>query len=346
MGDLLPRLRRWWDSARPSWTGRRVSYAVACRCGHALHGQRGRRHQVIPCPKCAQPVFILPYSAYPAVHQDEPGSLKKKPGPLPRSSRRAWQMPLAAALATLALAVVFFLWIWPSLKHTSTEKQLVAPAPRAEYDRAIAEGQHALAEGSFAFALKQFTAAVCLRDERPGLRDSDERRRLNQLYWQSNLLANQLDRPRFELLREAHKHAEEKAWQAQFELQYRGKTIIFDDVIEERDGKRSLRDGSVVRWREDGRQTELRASVDLSDLKLLEQLPLEQPQRWIFGARLKSFRGEEKEWVIQFEPDSGVLLTDADAVLAWKPALRDDKRLSDVLDRQGKLMRQLLVPEP
>ena len=46
-------------------------------------------------------------------------------------------------------------------------------------------------------------------------------------------------------------------------------------------------------------------------LKLLGNLPLDEPKRVLFGARLVNIRREaEGTCVVRFEPDSGVLLTD------------------------------------
>ncbi len=341
MTDSLPRLRRWWEFARPSWSGRSVPYAVACRCSHILRGQRRRRHQVVRCPSCGQSVFVLPLSAYPAVHA-------ANSGPSAASSRlRPWRLPLAAALATLAVVVIGFHWLVPRLTRQSKFDPAAMSAAPEGLNEHLAQGRRALAEGSFALALEQFTAAVRLRDAYPGQLHDARSRRLTQLYWQSDLLAKQLDVPLVDLLKKASRHNDDKAWQAEFDLHYRGKSVIFDDVVYlDREGRRALLRDNEVRWKEEDHKVEVTARVVLDDLTLLERLPLETRQRWIFGARLKSFTSREKDWVIRFEPGSGLLLTDADAVKAWKPALRDDPGLSDVLERQEKLARQLPVPEP
>src|SRR5205823_166192 len=53
------------------------------------------------------------------------------------------------------------------------------------------------------------------------------------------------------------------------------------------------------------------------ELGLLDRLPLDQPRRLLFGARLASVAREgERLWVVRFEADSGVLLTDEGAVAA------------------------------
>ena len=72
----------------------------------------------------------------------------------------------------------------------------------------------------------------------------------------------------------------------------------------------------------------------LEDLVLLRDLPLDAEPRVIFGARLaRCAREEGGTWVVRFEPDSGVLLTDAGAVEACFPAAMDE-RLRETLVRQ------------
>jgi hypothetical protein len=76
------------------------------------------------------------------------------------------------------------------------------------------------------------------------------------------------------------------------------------------------------------------ARLALGDLKLLPTLPLQRPQRLLFGARLASVRPENGGvWVVHFVPDSGVLLTDPDAVHAAYPLPTDELR--EVLERQA-----------
>jgi hypothetical protein len=340
--DLFPRLRRWWDSARSSWSGRRVPYAVACRCGHTLQGQRRRRHQVVACPSCGASVFVLPYSAYPAAYPEDAGPPKEgvKPSAKARRSRlRAWRLPLLAALVTLAVAVAFFLWILPRLNRSPAKTEAHVPPARKDLDRLMAEGKRALADSKFPLALEKFEAATKLLQDRPDLLDEADSRRLNQLYWQSDLLAKELELTLVQLLKKANDCDTEAEWQAQFRLQYRGKRVVFYDVVERRQGRPVLREGAEVRW------GKVRGRVALDDLKLLDHMPLEPPKRWLFGARLASFNREGEEWVIRFDPDSGVLVTDAGAATAWNPALRDDPRLADVLKEQSKLSPPWPVPD-
>ena len=116
----------------------------------------------------------------------------------------------------------------------------------------------------------------------------------------------------------------------QFADRYRNRAVLFDDVVR-RDaaGTHHL---SVYEVRGPGEP----ARIDLGGLKVLESLPLERPQRMLFGARLAAVTREPPgQWVISFEPDSGVLLTDEAAAATCCPQPFDDD-LRAVLKRQAE----------
>lgn len=64
------------------------------------------------------------------------------------------------------------------------------------------------------------------------------------------------------------------------------------------------------------------AALDLNELALLRQLPLDSPRRVVFLARLASVRREPgRGWVVRLQADSGVLVTEAGAARVACPAL-------------------------
>jgi hypothetical protein len=76
------------------------------------------------------------------------------------------------------------------------------------------------------------------------------------------------------------------------------------------------------------------ARVALEDLTLWRRVPLAPPRRLLFGARLRRLGREAGGvWVVRFQPDSGVLLTDPGAAAACCPAPLDPDLL-EVLQRQ------------
>ena len=77
-----------------------------------------------------------------------------------------------------------------------------------------------------------------------------------------------------------------------------------------------------------------RVEEELSDLGLLRRLPLDRPQRLLFGARLASVRREPgRGWVVRLEADSGVLITDPGAAVACFLS-PEDEEVHELLQRQ------------
>jgi hypothetical protein len=166
--------------------------------------------------------------------------------------------------------------------------------------------------------------------QHPDLLSLAERRELTQLHRQAALLANL----RWESLEEILQHAadlihqDEQEWRRVFAERYRGKAIVFDaEVHGEGAGQYQIHYAVFVR----GRQ----ARLDLANLQLFKGLPLQQPQRLLFGMRLADIRLEaEGLWAIRFAPDSGVLLTDLGAATAC--CSQPEEELKDLVERQAE----------
>jgi hypothetical protein len=145
-----------------------------------------------------------------------------------------------------------------------------------------------------------------------------------------------------EILRQASLARDEAEWQAEFQRDYHGKTVVFDDVVGRDDASRPFLTAHQVFAGDE------KARLALEDLTLLHDLPLEPSQRLLFGARLLRC-GREKggTWVVRFEPDSAVLLTDAGAAAACCPALIGDD-VKEVLQRQQRWLENManLRPAP
>src|SRR5207248_4677318 len=76
-------------------------------------------------------------------------------------------------------------------------------------------------------------------------------------------------------------------------------------------------------------------------LELWQHLPLRQPTRCLFGARLAAVVNESGRWVVRFRPGSGVLFTDPDLLGGLSFAVDDELR--DVLRRQSEWAADLPV---
>jgi len=293
MRGLLVVLRRGWRSLRPP-AGPPVPFEVVCPCGQVQRGLRTARAQIIRCPGCGEAVFLLPRSPLPPPPDEAVAAAEAES----KRGRSPWLLPLAAAVGTLVAVVMLYIvlfssWLRPSAapdEPTANSEAL----PRGNNEA----GRRLLQEGNFREALKQLDAAGASRD--PALR---------QLYRQADLLARLLHQPLEEIVQQGQMLGRPGEWQEQFK-DYKGRAVLFDDVVRrDENGQFHLSVYEVLAGDE-------KATVRL-DLELLRHLPLDQPRRLLFGARLASVQREDGGfWVIRFEPDSGVLLTDEGAAAA------------------------------
>jgi hypothetical protein len=218
-----------------------------------------------------------------------------------KRARSPWLLPLAAAAATLLVVVgvyVFLLssWLRPPAP-TPEQPEKTAPPPLRQ---TLATGRKLLRQGNFREALKHLEAAGARNSDDPDLR---------QLHRQADLLAWLLRQSLEEIVQQGQMVRGPGEWQEQFK-DYKGRAVLFDDTVRrDENGQFHLAVYQVIVGDE-------KAVVRL-DLNLLRRLPLEQPRRLLFGARLASVEREEGGiWIIRFEPDSGVLLTDEGAAAA------------------------------
>jgi hypothetical protein len=312
-------VRQWW-AGRPARPAADEPYDVACPCGQRARGLRQPRHQVVRCLGCGGPVFVL--GASPLTRS---GAEPRAAGPLPR---RYWLGPAVAAGLTLAVAAVVFSLVIPALAPPAAP----AETGRDEVRRLLGSGREALRDERFRVAVDHLARARRLHDSRPGSLTVAESRELNRLYGQAALLADLLSESLDEILQRVEGTREEERL-AHFNDRYRNKAVIFDDVVaRDAAGRFGL---TVYEVRAPGEP----ARVELSDLKLLRALPLAEPRRMLFGARLAGLEREEPgghgRWVIHLDPDSGVLLTDEDAAGACCPRPLDAD-LREVLKRQAE----------
>jgi hypothetical protein len=318
--EVISRVRRWWAerSPRPAPT---EPYEVACACGQRARGLRRARHQVVRCSACGGPVFVLGYSPLTG-----PSAEPRAAG---APARRYWLGPLLAAVLTLAAVVVIFSRIIPALAPNAAAP---ADSRRDDVRDIIAAGRGALLREDYRAAVGRFGEARRRRDERPDSLTLAEARELARLERQAALIADLLSESLGEILQRTAGTREEER-DAQFNLRYRGKAVIFDDVVARDPAGRFMLTAYEVRAPGEP------ARVELSDLKLLKALPLAEPRRMLFGARLAGLAREERGghglWVIHLDPDSGVLLTDEDAAGACCPRPLDAALLS-VLRRQAE----------
>jgi hypothetical protein len=313
---LFPRLRRWLSAAsRPPELP--VPFTVTCASGHVVRGFRQRRHQVVRCRECGESLFVLPRSPFPSLQQAD-GS----PSPSARAS--PWRRPLlAAALTVIVVAGALTVFFTVLTRKGATPQEIEAR---------IAAGQQAISEGKMHRAAQEFDVAQQLLSQDPNSLSAARTRELRQLQRQAHVLTDLLSESLDELLLRASRSQEDE-WQAQFQQRYRGagkaNAVIFDVQVR-RDGAGQFQhDWHLQAGVEPAR-------LEISDLKILHGLPLQQPQRLLFGARLDHVMREQNGvWVVRFDPDSGVLLTDEQAARACCPPSMD-KELPGLLEQQRK----------
>jgi hypothetical protein len=231
---------------------------------------------------------------------------------------------LIAAAATLVLVagglVLFFsrLSDRPSGDRDGETKH----PPIAEV---VEDGRKKLSEGKF------HEAAQVLQEAR---QRGERHPELVQLHRQAALCKDRSDLSLEEIIEkgQAQRAGQTREWEAKLK-NYLGRSILFDDVVQrDPDGTCRLINYEVTVGDE-------QAILKL-DLDLLRQLPeLRQPRRVIFGARLANVsHGEGKTWVIEFERNSGVLLTDEGAASILFLG-STDHALGEVLREQARWVR-------
>jgi hypothetical protein len=233
-------------------------------------------------------------------------------------------------VATVLLLTAGVLW-WT---HSPGGRgELAGRSDLDEVRARMATGAQALGEGNSQLAVDELEAAQQLVRRHPQLLSKDETRQLAQLHRQATLLADLLTESLGELLSRAT-GLEEREWQAVFQRRYFGKAVLFDAEV-----RRDAAGQYQLGYRLWAGLEPSRAAIE--ELQLLAQLPLEKPQRLLFGARLAAIRREPPGiWVVRFAPGSGVLLTHPGAVTAclFNPP---DGELRQVLQLQQAWLAEL-----
>jgi len=279
------------------------AFQVACACGHTLTGQRGSRHQVLPCPACARKVFVLGKSPLPPPHREGRAAVVASG---PRLRRRDWSLILGVATVALgALVAAYFLFL-----HERP------PGPIPNYvneEDLLATAQKLLAQGSYRLALAELAKGKGGATLRP-----EKERSWRQLAREAALLADLLAESLEDIIANAAGTAPEE-WEQEFAARYVGKAVVLDAAA-----SRAGKGGYALDY---PLLTAAPARIAVDDLQLLNDWG--QDGRLIFGARLGSLRVEVPgpAWVVRFQPNSGVLLTQAEAASLSCPAFAlDDAR--------------------
>jgi hypothetical protein len=243
---------------------------------------------------------------------------------------RYWLPPAAAAALALAFVGVVIAAIVRG--HRPTADSVVAPKlsdarARVLLGERLAAVRTALDEGSYRLARAELAGAHHLALRYPPLLEPEQAARLARWRRQADLLADLLPESVGEIVRHSAGRAD-KEWEAIFRERYAGRSIVLDARVF-RDAAGHVHvdyhleaAGGVGDW-------------DLDALRVLEGLPLRQPQRLFFGFRVHGVRRLARDhWTVVPEPDSGVLLTDPEMLIGLSVAA--DEELVEVLRRQAR----------
>lgn len=321
--SLLPRLRHWLSPRRLSAPAP-VPFEVACACGRKLAGSRTPTHQILPCPSCGDNVFVLPLSAWLATHRAAGQPLAGAPGFRPRD----WLLPvLGSALALALLVLTYLLWLGPWLRSNDVAAPAAKVDTRAELLQRWQNARTHLADGQFRLA---WNILANRSNNLPMLDLSSlspaEQRDWRQLQAEAGICADLLA----ESLEEVVRHAagtREQEWNAEFPLRYQGKSVLLDaDFQVAPNGLWKVLYPLYL-----GKE---RVRLVVDDVKVLRCVPSHGTQRLVLGLRLAHVKLEAPgpTWVVRFQPDSGVLLTDP-AMQRLCPPLADQEGQA-VLARQ------------
>jgi hypothetical protein len=300
-----------------------AEFSVACVCGRVVTGTRLNSPQNLFCPSCGGEIFVLPAGPWLELAK----TVKPRTAPSSRSlTVRDLLLPLgASALAVTVLALAYSQWVVPLVFPKRVEPSQGGDAGVPTLKERLARGHKLLTEGSFRLAMEEMNPAARPLDLSP--LDGAERRRWRQVQRQAALFADLLPEPLEDIIRHGA-GVKEQEWQADFRHRFLGKALVLDAEFRKPPGGT----WEVLYPLFHGQD---RARLIVADLKILESVPSAEPLRLVVGVRLASVRLENPgpAWVVRFEPDSGVFVTDSTAAFRVCPALAAPEALS-VLERQ------------
>ena len=324
MPAFISKLNPWRKTARLAAGA--LPYRVECSCGQVIEGTRRPVHQVLPCPRCGAENFVFPLSPWPRIGPPgDPLSGQRRTGPLRRLAPWKILLPLGLAITATLILIVFLL-------HGNGNPQGNPAPPSKDPAPHLAAARTALDQGNFRTALKELALAEAIQKPLPV--PLLERRKLTQLRRQAALMADLVSVPLEELLQEANDLGPDE-WQLVFADRYRGKAVLFDAEV----CRTGAGNYEVYYDLRAGGQPVRIAVGDLDMIKELgKNMCLDQPTRLIMGGRLADIGPEPGDnWVVHFQPESGVLLTDRAILLVACPGYRKGlPGLKRTLNRQAE----------
>jgi hypothetical protein len=312
-----------WLRALQESNGRTTPYSLECACGATVAGNRRTTAQVRVCPVCKQKLFILGQSPLPRPTSDD--SLPA--GNFSSHARLSRFIVILGTSVVVLIAACTVVWLVLRSHQSPGSARESAVKHRQTAEDAWNSSDYATAAREF-----ERTIRIC-QDEGAG--DAAEIRDLTQKFKQADLIAHRLPERLDDLLSIKWKNIDDADLQTLFARRGRETAVAFDVVVWRR------RAGQLMGERHLGPEL---PRMDLGSLPDLDALPLRQKQRVIFGARLAALERDRarpiddpERWLLSFEPDSFVLLTDP-AIVKFMGLAMDDETPA-VLERQWGWLR-------
>jgi hypothetical protein len=323
---ILAKVRRWWFPDVSRIKGVAV-YQVRCRCGASAVGPRQRRFQVIPCEHCGRDLFVLPIGPLPSVAGSPIESRTGSASPTAKPATRWRGLALLVAVAGFVAMGLYFVAVfgpWWAGQAGREAKPRSGRLPAEPYDELLKTARGHLAVGNFRQALERLQDLAAGQDRGEAARS---RREWGPLLAQAALLA-ELSAESLEEILDHAAGAHPAEWELEFPPRFRGKAFVFDVELS----------GPVGGPYRHNWPLPHDVHMDFSEVQLLRQLPLTEPTRLLFGARLdKVCRDTPASWEVRFEPASAVLLTDPAAAAACCPYMPEAELLVLVRHQAGWL---------
>jgi hypothetical protein len=238
-------------------------------------------------------------------------------------------MPVLAGVGTFALVAVAFALIFRSYTN---QNSMPGIDPKS-INEPFAAGKKLFEQGQFHEAIRQFEEARILHEKHPEALSSADRKRLVQMQRETQIFVDLLSESVEEILNQAAAEQNDREWQAVFSDRYGGRSLIFLAGIHRDSSNHWVLDYEVF-------VREKRARIDWENLRLLRGLPLNESHRLLVGVRLASVEPEPgRTWVVRLQPDSGVLLTNGDALATVYS--QPPEGIEEILKRQAAWVAEM-----
>jgi hypothetical protein len=230
---------------------------------------------------------------------------------------------LLAGTGTFALVLLAFALIL----HFSKGRDSFSDNDAKSISLHFSAGKKLFGQGQFHEAVRELDEALALHQKYSDSLSAADRKRLVQMHREAHLFINLLSESLEDVLSQAAAEHDDAEWHAVFADRYQGRSVIFFAGIRRDSSNRWALDYDVF-------VRDKHARIDWENLQLLRNLPFDQSQRLLLGVRLASVEPEAGgTWVVRLQPDSGVLLTNADALA--NIILRPPEGIDEVLKRQA-----------